>query len=199
MSSSRRQQHPARRRRPRRCSGGRCGSPTRCSTEWWTLVAERAGPGGRPDGGEARARALDRRALARRGGGARGRGALHAGRAASTRRPRRCRSVALPGRRPGPPAGAPRRAFGDSASQARRLIDQGGVKLDGEPVTRARRAAGAARRARSSRRASGGSSGSTQPFDSTLGPCYTSPAAREGGVGKSLQTTQRSASGRIRK
>ncbi len=49
--------------------------------EWYRLVARPASAGGRPDGGEARARAVHRRALAWGGGGAAGRGALHAGRA----------------------------------------------------------------------------------------------------------------------
>ena len=48
-----------------------------------------------------------------------------------------------PGRRPGPSAGAARRSrsASRSTSEARRLIEQGGVKLDGEAVERARRAA----------------------------------------------------------
>ena len=50
--------------------------------EWYRLVLEQRRPGGRADGGEARARACDRRALARGGGRRRGCGALHA------RRPR---------------------------------------------------------------------------------------------------------------
>ena len=91
--------------------------------------------GGRADGGEARARALDRRALARRGGGAGRRGALHA---------RRARGTGARGGRGGAPSPIPdpfhlpsflAHQLGESSSHWRRVIDQGGVKLDGRPVS----------------------------------------------------------------
>ena len=103
--------------------------------EWWTLVAEQPVPEGDPMRGEARARAVDRRALARRGGRTRGRGALHARRDATARLPRTCRSTRS---RPAIPIHLPALladAFGLSTSEARRLIAQGGVKLDGEAVS----------------------------------------------------------------
>ena len=134
MSSSRRQQHPAARRRPRSSSAGRCGSRTRLLEEWWRLVAERAAR--RATRWTAKL-ALARCIVARSHGeeaAARGRGALHARRArgagARTRcRRRRCRTATRA------PAGAARRArSGSSTSEARRLIAQGGVRVDGEPV-----------------------------------------------------------------
>ena len=79
-----------------------------------------------------------------------------------------------------------------SSHVARRLIDQGGVKLNGEPVGGLDVPRGGARRRARSRSGSAGSSGSTR----LTGPerCYYAPAARKGGVGKSLQldTTERS-------
>ena len=97
----------------------------------------------RPDGGEARARAVHRRALARGGGGAGGRGALHARRARGTGARRRCRRCRCPDGDPVHlPGAARRRASACSTSEARRLIAQGGVKVDGEVVARARRARG---------------------------------------------------------
>ena len=46
--------------------------------QWYALVMEAEPPSRRPDGGEARARALHRAPLARRGGGEGGGGPLHA-------------------------------------------------------------------------------------------------------------------------
>ena len=103
--------------------------------------------GGRADGLEARARAGDRRALARRGR------PPTRPRRTSTRvvrrqeAPEEIEDVALPA---GDPVHLPALLVASlgvgSTSEARRLIAQGGVKLDGEPVARARRAARAARR-----------------------------------------------------
>ena len=101
------------------------------------------------------------------------------------------------GRRSGAPA---RRcspaAFGLSTSEARRLIAQGGVKLDGEPVDRARRAPRARSTGRSCRPASGASSRLelTRPSSDTLRArlvCYHPSAAREGGTGKPVTRRRR--------
>ena len=64
-------------------------------------------------------------------------------------------------RRSGAPAGAPRRAgsASSSTSEARRLIEQGGVKLNGEPAAELDLRARRARRARCSRSGSAGSLG----------------------------------------
>ena len=103
--------------------------------EWYRLVAERRRARGRADGGEARARALHRRALAR----ARTRRAQaeeHFTRVVREgKAPEEVPEVAASRGRSGPPAGAawrPRSA--SSTSEARRLIGQGGVKVDGEAV-----------------------------------------------------------------
>ena len=76
-----------------------------------------------------------------------GGGALHARRPPAARRPRRSTEVALPD---GDPVHLPALLVASlgvgSTSEARRLIAQGGVKLDGEPVVRARPAAASARR-----------------------------------------------------
>ena len=76
-------------------------------------------------------------------------------------------------------------AFGLSTSEARRLIDQGGVKLDGDAVSeldlpRERS------RCDSSRPASGASRSCASPVDGTPSSCYRSSAARRVGVAKSL-------------
>ena len=137
-----RQQHPADRARRRRCSAARCGSRTSCCRSGGSSSPSSEPPAGEPmeqklalarwivarSHGEDAARAAEEHFDARRAPprGARGRA-----------------RGAAPGRRPRPPAGAARRRrFGvDSTSEARRLIEQGGVKLDGEPVDGARRAA----------------------------------------------------------
>ena len=103
--------------------------------EWWTLVAEQPVPAGEPM--EAKL-ALARFIVARSHGEearARRRGALHARRPRGTRLPRRCRSIRLPA---GDPVHLPALladAFGLSTSEGRRLIAQGGVKLDGDAVS----------------------------------------------------------------
>ena len=103
--------------------------------DWYRLVARGARAGRRRDGRQARARPLHRRALAR-GGGRLGRGGpLHA---------RRARGRGAGGRSRGGAAGrairstcrrCSRAAFGLSTSEARRMIGQGGVKLNGVAVT----------------------------------------------------------------
>ena len=97
-------------------------------------AVERAADGRRAARRQARAGARDRRALPRRGRRRGGRGALrpraHRARAAGGDRGRRRRRR----RRPGPPAGRARRRFGVSRSEARRLLGQGGVRVDGEPL-----------------------------------------------------------------
>ena len=135
MSSSRRQQHRRSPSRPRRCSARRCGSPTSSSPQWCEPGRRAARTRRRPDGGEARARALHRRALAR------GRGARSAGEEHFTRVVRRHEApedvpeLALP---TGDPVHLPallvERSASRSTSEARRLIEQGGVKLNGEPA-----------------------------------------------------------------
>ena len=138
--------------------------------EWWRARRRAAGAGGRADGGEARAGAAHRRALARGGGSSRGRGRTSRA------------SCARGGARGGSGGGAARPAtrsicrrcsptrFGFSTSEARRLIGQGGVKIDGEPVTELdlprERLDGRA----SSRPASGASSGSAEPLDARSRP-----------------------------
>ena len=106
----------------------------RCSREWWRLVLERSVPDGDPM--EAKLE-LARFIVARSHGeeAARaGRGALHAGRprgrgARTTSPRRRCRTATRCTCRP-----LLADAFGLSTSEARRLIAQGGVKVDGDVV-----------------------------------------------------------------
>ena len=138
--------------------------PDELLDEWCRLVAEQRRPDGEPM--EAKL-ALARCIVARshgRGGARRGRGALHARRPRAARRPTTCprsrsrRAIRSTCRR----SSSTRFGVG-STSEARRLIAQGGVKLDGEPVDRDRRAARASP-ARSSRSASGASRGLT-PLD----------------------------------
>ena len=139
--------HDADLRRPARRSGSE-------------LVAEQPAPDGRPDGGEARAGALDRRALARRGGRRGRRGALHPRRARAARRPRTCPSVALPD---GDPVHLPALLV----DGARRRLDLGGAPADRagrreaerRAVVRARRAARARSPGRCCRSASAASPG----------------------------------------
>ncbi len=80
---------------------------------------------------------------------------------------------------PGDPVHLPaliRDVFGLSTSEARRLIAQGGVKLDGAPDGGSRRAPGRAGRARSSRWESASSQGSGLP-ERPLRACLTPPSA----------------------
>ena len=87
-----------------------------------------------PGRGQARARPPAHRPLPRRGRGRGGRGALRPG----PRAPRAARRD--PRSRRSPPTGAVHlpaliaAEFGLSSSEARRLIGQGGVRLDGDPV-----------------------------------------------------------------
>ena len=104
-----------------------------------TVVGDHArapGSGVRSDGVEARARPRARREVARDRGGGRGRGSTSRGSSAGTRRPRTCprrRSrTAIPCTCP---ALLVELLGVGSTSEARRLIAQGGVKLDGEAVT----------------------------------------------------------------
>ena len=106
--------------------------------EWYRLVVESAVPVGRADGGEARARPLHRRPLARRRGGARAEAhftrVVREGGA-----PEEVPEAPLPD---GDPIHLPAllaAAFGLSTSDARRMIGQGGVKLNGSRRDGARR------------------------------------------------------------
>ena len=109
--------------------------PDELLPDWWRLVAEQEPPAGDPMESKLALAQLDRRALARGGGRRGGRGALHA-----RRPPRR----GAGGGRGGGASGRATRctcrrcsssSFGvASTSEARRLIAQGGVKLEGEPV-----------------------------------------------------------------
>ena len=78
-------------RRPEEKFGRTMRIPDELLPDWWRPRRRAGAAGRRPDGVEARARAVDRRALARGGGGRGGRGALHARRAAAARRRRRSR------------------------------------------------------------------------------------------------------------
>ena len=148
MSSSVGNNIPLDRSRPRSSSAGRCGSRTRCSRSGTGSCSSATCPAGEPM--EAKL-ALARAIVARSHGeeaAERGGGALHARRARGSgagrgARRRRCRT--------GDPVHLPAllaAAFGLSTSEARRLIAQGGVKLDGERGHRARRAARASSSAR---------------------------------------------------
>ena len=148
--------------RPRRCTARRCRCPTRRWRRGSTLLGVRAAR-------QARARADAKHALARaiveRFHGAeappRPRQRTSSAVFVAARRPRgRSRRPSSPSRRR--PVHLPAliaEAFGGSRSEARRLLAQGGVKLDGEALgaddaRRGRRAPG---RARCCRSASGGS------------------------------------------
>ena len=103
-------------------------------TQWYAARPRVGSSGRRPARGEARARACDRDAVARRGCCAGRGGALHARRPRGPRTRRRRRLSRSPTARcctfpPCSPA-----AFGLSTSEARRLIAQGGVKIDGRQV-----------------------------------------------------------------
>ena len=110
--------------------------PDELLPEWWRLVAEQEPPAGDPMESKL---ALARWIVARSHGEEAadgGRGALHARRAAARGARGGRRRCALPA---GDPVHLPAllvASFGvGSTSEARRLIAQGGVKLDGEPVT----------------------------------------------------------------
>ena len=127
--------------------------------EWYRLVLEQRRPGGRADGGEARA------------------GARRSSRARTAPRPptrprRTSRASCARGRRPdevpdaalpeGDPVHLPAllaSAFGLSTSEARRMIAQGGVKVDGDAVAELDLPRADARRRARSRPASGASPG----------------------------------------
>ena len=103
--------------------------------EWYRLVLEQRRPGGRADGGEARARARDRRALARGGGGRRGGRALH---------PRRARRAgARRGARRGAAGGRSRPSARAAGLRVRPLDERGAP-----PDRPGRRQAGRRRRRR---------------------------------------------------
>ena len=110
--------------------------PDELLPDWWRLVVQADAPAGRADGVEARACPGDRGAVARRGGCRGGRGALLAGCAPARGarggrggvRFRTARTVHLPALLASSLGVA-------STSEARRLIAQGAVKLDGEPVS----------------------------------------------------------------
>ena len=106
---------------PEESSAGRCGSRDDAARRSGASSSpEQPAPGGRSDGGEARARALHRRALARGGGARARRGALHARRARGRRRPTTCPRSTLPDGDPRAPAGAARRRISASPRRARR-------------------------------------------------------------------------------
>ncbi len=109
--------------------------PDELLEQWWTLIARAAGASRRPAGGEARARPLHRRPLLGRGPGPGGRGAFHA----VVRRgeaPEDVPELALDG---DDPVHLPKLiadgGLAASTSEARRLIGQGAVKLNGEAVS----------------------------------------------------------------
>ena len=121
--------------RPRRCSARRCRSPTRrCRSGGSSL----AGGGEHPESPMEWKLELARRVTARWHGAEGARPARRISRASSagTRPPRRCRTrsstakdgtVYLPA--------ALQAIFGNSGSHWRRQIDQGAVKVNGEPVS----------------------------------------------------------------
>ena len=122
--------------------------PDEMLEDWWTLVAEQPVPAGEPMEAKLELARFDRAALARRGRRAGGGGALHARRPGARPPPTRCPIIRC---RAGDPVHLPAviaDAFGLSTSEARRMIAQGGVKLDGAPVEGARRPAAERRGAR---------------------------------------------------
>ena len=131
--------------------------PDEMLEDWWGLVAEQPVPAGRADGGEARARAV-------RSCGART--ARSAAAEAEAHFTRVVREGGAPAEVPehALPAGDPvhlpaviAAAFGLSTSEARRMIAQGGVKLDGAAGRGARPARARSSPGRCCRRASGAS------------------------------------------
>ena len=115
--------------------------PDEAMDEYFRLLLGAGGaPGRAAEPGEARARAADRRPLPRRRERGGGRGGLRQGLrpARGARRHPRGRSGRVRRRDDGE-VHLPRLiagAFGVSSSEARRLLSQGGVKLDGEPLCR---------------------------------------------------------------
>jgi tyrosyl-tRNA synthetase len=101
--------------------------------EWWTLVAEQAVPEGEPMQAKVE---LARWIVARSHGEEAAQAAEeHFRRLARGEAPEEIEGYPLP---PGDPIHLPAllaEAFGLSTSEARRLIAQGGVKLDGDPVS----------------------------------------------------------------
>ena len=150
------------RRRRRRCTGARCRSPTRRWARGTTCCWARAPPAGASarDAKRALARELVD-ALPRRRRRRGGRGAASTAcswRASCPRTSRR------PSRRPTATVHLPAllaELFGGSRSDARRKIAQGGVRLDGEPLSRRARPAAptALDGARAAGRASAASAG----------------------------------------
>ena len=134
MSLVGREQHPADGAARGAVRAGRCGSPDDQLDEWYRLVLERAGARRRPAGGEAGARAVHRRALARGGGGRERRRRISPASCARGRRPTRSRSRRFPTAIPVHLPAVLAAAFGMSTSEARRLIGDGAVKVDGEVV-----------------------------------------------------------------
>ena len=120
--------------RPRSSSAARCGSPTRCSPSGTGSSSRRPCPAGEPMEAKLALARFIVTPLARRRGGRGGRGALHPRRPRGRRAGGGARGGAA-GRRPDPPAGPARGAFGLSTSEARRMIGQGGVKLNGDAVS----------------------------------------------------------------
>jgi tyrosyl-tRNA synthetase len=143
MSSSVWQQRPAHGRRPRRCSGGRCGSRTRSSRSGGhSSPSSRFRPASRWTAKLALARFIVARSHGEEAAAA---AAEHFRRVTHGEVPEDVPERPLPA---GDPVHLPAvlaEAFGFSTSEARRLIAQGGVKLDERRGERAGRAAGAAR------------------------------------------------------
>ena len=123
-------------RRRRSSSARSCGSPTAAARSRTGLRRSRssrsraATPWRRSS-----ARALHCHPRVRRGGGRGGRGALHASRARGQGAGGGARGAAAGRGSDTPPERAHGRAREPSTSEARRLIAQGGVKMDGELVT----------------------------------------------------------------
>ena len=131
--------------------------------DWYRLVLEAPVPAGEPM--EAKL-ALARFIVTRSHGAeaARGRrGAFHARRPGGRRAGGGARGAAARRATRSTCRRSSRRAFGLSTSEARRMIGQGGVKLDGTVVSRARRPARRRSRARSCRPASAGSCATPPP------------------------------------
>ena len=110
--------------------------PDSLLAQWYALVTGGRSAGGRPDGGQARARALHRHALARGGGGANGPRSTSRASSGSIRRPTTSRRRSSQGmEQVHLPALLVEHLGVQSTSEARRLISQGGVKLNGEAVS----------------------------------------------------------------
>ena len=132
--------------------------------EWYRLVVQEPVPPGDPLEAKLALARWIVDALARRGGRTRGRGSLHACRPRGSRagrgaRARACRPETRCTFRP-----CSSEAFGLSTSDVRRLVAQGGVKVDGPCGRRARSAASGARR-----RARAGGQAALRPADGLTG------------------------------